>query len=307
MAATNNNDQPFEAADYALYAVTVACWSASWYALSLQPGIVANEVSLVYRFVIAAGIMLVWVLLTSAQIRFSLRQHIVFATTGIFIFSSNFLLFYYGSQYLVSGLLSVVFSTAALTNLLISSVATRTVPSAKIVLAILIGIIGIGLIFQAEIASRGFGDGVLLGLAFCVCGTLSFSLGSVVSGQLQSSGKVPLVSANMWGMFYGICWAAILAVVQGKPFNWDPRPEYLWSLIFLAVVSTVIAFASYLKLVARIGSGRAGYATVIFPIFALLISTWLEGYQWGLLAVLGLTLVIAGNVLITRGSQRKRA
>ncbi|EPN68465.1 membrane protein, partial [Pseudomonas syringae pv. actinidiae ICMP 19096] len=50
----------------------------------------------------------------------------------------------------------------------------------------------------------------------------------------------------------------------------------------------------------RMGPERAAYCTVLFPIVALNISTWVEGYQWTLAALLGLVLVMAGNVLVFR-------
>ena len=57
--------------------------------------------------------------------------------------------------------------------------------------------------------------------------------------------------------------------------------------------SSVLTFACYLTLVGRIGAGKAGYATVIFPVFALLISTVFEKYQWGVLPFAGICLVVA--------------
>ncbi|MEM1377191.1 MAG: DMT family transporter [Pseudomonadota bacterium] len=292
----------FAPLDYLLYALTAASWSVSWYALSLQPGVVANEVSLVYRFVLSAAIMLAWVVIARKPMRYPLRQHLVFMAMGVCIFSTNFLLFYYGSTYLFSGLLSVVFSLASLTNMLLATIVFRERPSLKMIGAAFIGFAGIALLFWPEISARGMGEGVLTGLALCIAGTLCFSTGSLISSRMQGAKtKVSLVAANTWGMIYGAAWCTILAILQGEPFNWDPRPEYAYSLVFLAVVSTVIAFASYLTLVGRIGSGRAGYATVIFPVFALLVSTALEGYNWTVFAVAGLALVAIGNVVVMRG------
>ncbi|MEO0543605.1 MAG: DMT family transporter [Pseudomonadota bacterium] len=292
----------FSALDYVLYALTVGSWSVSWYALSLQPGVVANEVSLFYRFVIASAVMLVWTLVARQSLLFSVRQHAVFVAMGIFIFSTNFLLFYYGSTYVVSGLLSVIFSLASLTNIFLAALIFQERPSARIVAAAFVGACGIALLFWPEVSGQELAGNVVTGLILCTCGTLCFSMGSLLSSRLQAGDKkVPLVAATTWGMIYGAVWCAFLAIVQGKPFNWDPRPEYAYSLIFLALVSTVIAFAAYLTLVKRIGAGRAGYATVVFPIFALLVSTFVEDYQWTLAAVLGLVLVIAGNVTVMRG------
>ena len=292
----------FAPADYGLYALTVTAWSVSWYALALQPGAVANEVSIAYRFAIASAIMVAWAVLSGRRMRFALREHMAFAGMGVCIFSTNFLFFYYGSQYLVSGLLSVVFSLAALTNVFVAALFYRDLPSRRTVLAGAVGFAGVALMFWPKIADGGFDRAVATGLTLCLIGTLCFSIGSLISARLsRRRAEVPMVSANAWGMVYGTLWCGLLALVMGRPFNCDPRPEYLWSLLFLAVVSTVIAFAAYLSLVGRIGSGRAGYATVVFPIFALMISTALEGYQWTLMAVAGLTLVIAGNVLVMRG------
>ena len=59
------------------------------------------------------------------------------------------------------------------------------------------------------------------------------------------------------------------------------------SLGYLAVLSTVVAFAVYLTLLGRIGADKAAYSTVLFPILALALSTVFEGYQWTLLALTG--------------------
>ncbi|MEO1748203.1 MAG: DMT family transporter [Pseudomonadota bacterium] len=292
----------FTAFDYVLYAVTVGSWSVSWYALSLQPGVVANEVSLVYRFVIASAVMLAWCLVRREPMKFAAREHASFMAMGIFIFSTNFLLFYYGSTYVVSGLLSVIFSLASLTNIFLAALIFRERPNLRIVAAACLGACGIALLFWPEMSGQGFTGGVLTGLALCMTGTLCFSVGSLLSSRMQAGqAKVPLVAANTWGMIYGAIWCTVLALAQGKPFNWDPRPEYAYSLIFLALVSTVLAFAGYLTLVKRIGPGRAGYATVVFPIFALLVSTLVEDYQWTMAAFAGLALVILGNIVVMRG------
>lgn len=90
----------------------------------------------------------------------------------------------------------------------------------------------------------------------------------------------------------------MLALLLGKPFIIETTLSYLGSLVFLAVLSTVVAFAAYLTLLGRIGAARAGYSTVMFPVFALLISTALEGYSWTPYAIAGLALVALGNVLV---------
>ena len=58
------------------------------------------------------------------------------------------------------------------------------------------------------------------------------------------------------------------------------------------------AVGAYLTLVGRIGADRAAYATVLFPLVALIISSVFEGFVWTPLALTGVALVLLGNVLV---------
>ena len=70
--------------------------------------------------------------------------------------------------------------------------------------------------------------------------------------------------------------------------------------------ATVIGFWSYLTLVGRIGPERAAYATVLFPIIALALSTWFEDFEWTALAAGGVVLVLIGNAaILTKGNPFK--
>jgi drug/metabolite transporter (DMT)-like permease len=59
----------------------------------------------------------------------------------------------------------------------------------------------------------------------------------------------------------------------------------------------VLAFGCYLTLLARIGADRAAYTAVVFPLVALIISTILEDYVWTTTALIGVALILGGNVL----------
>lgn len=294
---TAANARPFEPLDYGLYVLTVLTWSASWFAIKLQVGVVSPEVNLVWRFSVATLLMFAWVILSGRRLAFPASDHLRFAALGVLMFSSNFLFFYYGALYLVSGLLSVVFALASVVNMLMGAAISGERPSPRVLLGGLAGFAGVAMMFYPEMAAHGLSGSTLLGLALCVGGTLCFCTGNQISAVTQRRG-LPIISANAWGMLYGTAWTTFLALVLGKPFIIETTPTYLGALVFLAVVSTVVAFAAYLTLLGRIGAGRAGYATVMFPVFALLISTALEGYTWTPFAVGGLVLVALGNVLV---------
>lgn len=283
--------------DYALYATVVLAWGTSWLALRLQLGVVAPEVSLFWRFMAAAAIMFAWVRWAGLSLSFPLRAHLRFAAMGVTIFSINFVLFFYAGYVITSGLLAVVFSLTSVTNLLLGFLFFGDRPDARVLLAAVIGAAGVGLMFWPEIFAGGFDRDVLVGLGLCIGGMLCFSLGNMISASNQR-GHLALIPSTAWGMLYGTIVLGLLALVRGQPFIIDPSWVYLGSLAWLTIVASVIAFASYLTLIGRIGAGRTGYATVMFPVVALALSTVVEGYVWTLSALVGLILVMVGNVLV---------
>ncbi len=73
---------------------------------------------------------------------------------------------------------------------------------------------------------------------------------------------------------------ALIAALRGHAFMIEPTARYVGSLLYLALIGSVLAFACYLTLLGRIGADRAAYATVMFPVVALAVSTIVEGYRW---------------------------
>ncbi|HEY8383155.1 MAG TPA: DMT family transporter [Microvirga sp.] len=284
----------FERMDLVLYAATVFLWGTSWIALRAQLGVVAPEVSALWRFVLAAAIMWAWVLARGERLAYPASDHLRFAATGACLFSLNFTFFYYGGLTIPSGLLAVVFSLASIFNLVLGAVVLRQRIEPRVALGGIVGALGIALLFWPEIARAG---GSLGGLLLCVVGTLFFCTGNMISTLVQRRG-ISLLPAVAWAMTYGTGVLLALSLVRGQAFIIEPTAVYLGSILYLAVGASVAAFFCYLTLLRRLGAARAGYSTVLFPIVALAISTAFEGYQWTALAALGVVFALAGNVLV---------
>ena len=285
--------KPFE---LLLYSMVVFGWSTSWLPLKWQLGVVAPEVSLLWRFVIAATVMFVISIYLRQSLMFNWRTHLRLALLGLCIFSTNFAFFYHGGKGVASGLLAVVFSSASLVNVLMTAVLGRSRPRIAHLLAAMVGLTGVVCLFWPELQ---LSNTALTSLALCLIGTLFFCTGNMVSAACQKRG-IPIFASASWGMLYGACYLALFSFISNHEFTIEPTAKYVLGLVWLALVSSVMTFAAYLSLIGRIGPSRAGYATVIFPVFALLISTVFESYTWSSLAFIGLGLVIFGNVIMLR-------
>jgi drug/metabolite transporter (DMT)-like permease len=286
-------------ADLGLYAVTVLVWGTSWIAMKGQLGAVSPEVSTFWRFLLAAPLMWLWAALRGERLAWPAADHLRFAASGAFLFSLNLTLFLYGALYLPSGLLAVVFSLVSVVNLLFGALFLGQPVERRVAAGGLLGVAGVALLYWPELARAGFDRGALTGLAFALAGTLSFCLGNLAATLAQRRG-VPMLAATAWGMTYGVAVLAAVALARGQAFAVEWTPRYLGATLYLALFASVVAFASYLTLLRRIGAARAGYATVLFPVVALTVSTLVEGYRWTLPAMLGAALALAGNVLVLR-------
>ena len=284
--------------DYFLYAIVLFGWSTSWLPLKSQIGFVHPEISILWRFLIALIICFIISKFQNLTLRFPIRIHLKMALMGFFMFSTNFTLFYYASEHIASGLLAVVWSMTAIINIFMVAIMTQSKPNYSQLLASSIGLFGIILIFVPELKVSKL---ALTSLILCIIGTFSFCAGNLVSKSLQNE-NIPVMSANSFGMLYGCLVLIAYALILNHPFKISFEPSFLLGLIWLSVVSTVFTFTCYLTLLGRIGPGRVGYATIIFPIFALLISTVFENYVWTPLALIGVIFVLVGNLIMTKAT-----
>lgn len=295
----NAATRPLTPFDFTLYGVSVLAWGLSWIAMHYQVGQVAPEVSVVWRFLIAAPVMFAVAAARGERLWFPLAEHRYLLGLGVAIFSTNFALFYYGAQYVASGLLSIVFSLAAIGNVILSALVFGARIERRIVIGGLLGVAGVAAMFYPELGGLRADASAFLGLALSLAGTVSFCIGNMVSVAAQRR-RLPIFASTAWGMTYGTIALTLFSLARGQTFSIDWSVTYLGSLLYLSLVASVVAFGVYFTLLGRIGAARAGYTTVMYPVVALVISTFAEDYRWSLPAALGLAAVLFGNVLVLR-------
>jgi drug/metabolite transporter (DMT)-like permease len=280
-----------------LYGSTVIIWGTTWLAIKFQLGSVDPMVSVLYRFIVAALTLFLYCKLRGLKMRFRPRDHIFMALQGLVLFSVNYWLIYLAEVHLTSGLVAVIFSSIVFMNMVNGAVLLGSPIRSTVVLGGAIGVLGIVLIFWPQLISFSLSDKSALGLLLSVVSTFMASLGNIISARHQQN-NLPVIQTNAYGMAYGAGIIGVLSVASGKTFSFEMSLAYVGSLFYLSLFGTVIAFGCYLKLIGKIGADRAAYATMLFPIVALGISTVYEGYQWAPHNVIGMGVVLIGNWLV---------
>ncbi len=282
-----------------LYLLVVIIWGSSWIAIKYQIGIVPVEFSVAYRFGIAATLMFVWIFLTGRRVRFPASDYARFAVAGLFMFSTNFLLFYHAAAYLVSGMLALTFSMVSVFNLINGYLFRGERSGGRIWFGAALGIAGLTAIFLPAIDSTGFGSDPVRGFSLALAATFSFSIGNTITAGFRER-DIPVFSSNAYSMLFSAVAMLVFGLVLGEPLMFDFSMPYVVSLVGLAVLSSAVVFGAYVTLLRNIGAARAGYATVVFPLVALGISTIFEGFQWTVWGFAGLALIVVGNIIVMR-------
>ena len=284
-----------------LYVVTILIWGSSWLAIKFQLGVVDPMVSVAYRFLLASGISWIYCRYFGLQLSFRLRDHGFMFLQGVSLFALNYWLFYISELTLTSGLAAVIFSTIVVMNMLNGAIFLKNRLELRVVIGAVLGLSGIILVFWPEVSDFETGSENFFAATLAVLATFLASLGNIASARNQREG-IPVIQSNTYGMTYGALLMLVLAWSTGREFNFELTVSYVSSLVFLSVFASIIAFWSYLTLLGRVGVERAAYATLIFPLVALGISTIFEGYQWSAYALIGIVLILGGNLLILKRS-----
>jgi drug/metabolite transporter (DMT)-like permease len=227
---------------------------------------------------------------------FPLRDHLFILLQGACLFGIAYWLFYLATAGLTSGLVAICFSTVVLMNVLNGRLFLGRPVRGTVLLGAGLGLLGMVLVFWPELASQGFDRDAAVAVLTGLVATYFASLGNILSARNQAAG-VPVLQCNAYGMGYGALLMLGGALLAGKPLQFELSLPYLGSLFYLAVLGSVVAFGCYLSLIGRIGADRAAYASLLFPLVALQISVWYEGYQWTPLSLAGIGLVLGGNLL----------
>jgi drug/metabolite transporter (DMT)-like permease len=222
------------------------------------------------------------------------------ALLGSLMFGVSYIFVYYAERYLVSGLVAVGYSASPLLGMLGMRVFFGTPMTRRVIAGSILGMAGIALVFRPEFERLHGDHATALGAFFTIGAVVISTLGSMVAHRNHEA-RIPLWQGMAWGMLYGSLLSLAVTLLGGNSLEFEATPGYILSLVYLAVLGSIIAFGAFLTLLKRVGAARAGYIGVMVPIVALVVSAVFEGFQWHVLTFVGIAISVAGNVIVLRG------
>lgn len=280
-------------------------WGSTWLVIKDQIGSVPPSWSVTWRFIAAAIGMGVLALVRRESLRLNAEGLKVAALLGLLQFVMNFQFVYRAEHHLTSGIVAVFFALLVVPNALMAWAVLKQPVTRGFIGGSLVAGAGIALLLLHEYRMAPPEGQVLTGIALTTAALFSASSANVLQASPMAR-RVAMVPMLAWAMLIGaVLDGAFAGAVEGPP-QFDPRPGYVFGVLYLGIVGSVVTFPLYFRLLQRLGAGRGAYNGVLVPVVAMLLSTAFEGYRWSVLALAGSALAMLGLVLALRARSPSR-
>ncbi|MET0319467.1 MAG: EamA family transporter [Duganella sp.] len=281
-----------------LFITACLIWGSTFFAITLQLGDVAPAASVAYRFGLAGAALFAWCAVRGDRLLLPWRAQRWMMAQGLATFALSYICTYTSEQYLVSGLVAVLFALMVFWNPLLNRFAFGSPVSRRTFGAGVVAILGVTLLFFHSIAGawrelRAGGNGhFLLGLILALLATIASTVGNLLVVRIRRESPNVLLTMA-WSMTWGSLLVAAWVLASGQQFTLPTAPHYWAGLLYLSLFGSVIAFAAYFTLIHRIGSDKAVYIGVVTPVISVLLSIRLEHYRPGPLEWAGMVLCLS--------------
>lgn len=280
-------------------------WGSTWLVIKDQIGSVPPSWSVTWRFIAAAIGMAAVAMFRRESLRVSDTTLKAAALLGLLQFVMNFQFVYRAEHHLTSGIVAVVFGLLVVPNSLMAWVFLKQPVTRAFLGGSVVAGAGIVLLLLHEYRMAPPEGQVLVGIALTTAALFSASSANVLQASRMARG-IPMIPMLAWALLFGaILDAAFAWIVEGPP-QFDFRPGYIFGVLYLGIIGSVLTFPLYFRLLQRLGAGRGAYNGVLVPVVAMLLSTAFEGYRWSVLALAGSALAMLGLVLALRARSPSR-
>lgn len=255
------------------------------------------------RMLIGAAVCTLLLLILARKLPWHREARQTYLAAGLGIYGAMMSV-YWGSQYIPSGLISVIFGLTPIVTGVIAAIwlQERSLTTSKLA-GIFLGIVGLIIIFGTGVE---LSEGAVYGIAAVLLAVILHSVSAVWVKSI--SARLPALEVTNGGLLiaaplYLVTW---LLFSDGWPEDISTRTAL--SISYLAVFGSVLGFIMYFYVLKHIDASRVALVTLLTPVLALLLGQGLNNeiinpavwigtfcilvgmsvYQWGARLVLSL-------------------
>src|SRR5438067_8463951 len=286
-----------------VWLILCGIWGSTWLFIKLGLQDLPPLTFAGLRFLLASSILILLILARGVRWPRKRNEWVLIVVVGLLQFSLNYGLVFWGEQRIPSGLAAVLQSTFPAFGLVIAHFYLPDERmSAKKILGVSMGFVGVAVIFSDQLTIAG--KGALLGSIALVMSAFFGSYGNVlVKAYGTQIDPFVLAAGQMVCGFPPLL--ALGIATEGNPFRLHWTPVAVLSLAYLVVVGSVIAFTLYYWLVRHMDVTNTMLIGLVTPVIAVVLGMIVlhEQLNWRLFA--GAACIISGIGMIVLRKRRK--
>lgn len=282
-------------------------WGSTYFAIrvgvqQMPPFLMAG-----LRFTAAGLVMYLWMRFSGTPSP-SWKQWKGVTLLGSLMFLLDYACLFWAEQRIPSGITAVILAMIPVCITLLEIICLRTQAlGTQLVAGLAAGILGVGVLANPW-ASLGEAPldhrGVIALLVACV----GWSAGTIVTKRLILPASKPMSAATQ--MLTGGIQLLILAALSGEfgQFHASSVSGKAWfSLIYLIIAGSIVAFTAYVWLLDFESPTRVGTYAYVNPVVAVILGALLGGETVGPRTIFGTVLILIGVAAITTAKAKRKA
>ncbi len=205
---------------------------------------------------------------------------------------------YWGSQYIPSGLISVIFGlTPIVTGILAALWLKENSLTPVKLIGLSVGFSGLYFIFGT---ADELGHSAFYGIAAMLLAVVFHSFSIVWLKSLKST--LPSLSITTGGLVYALPLYLVTWIISDGSFPNEFPMTAIVSSIYLGVIGSVLGFVLFVYVVKHLEASKVALITLVTPVFALLLGAVLNDETISSSTYIGAAIITAGLIVYLYGS-----
>lgn len=280
-------------------------WGSTYLGISAAVETIPPLLMTALRFFLAAPVLIAFAIPAwlRGEVRLTARQVWGTALTGVLLFVGATAVVGITQQHLDSSYTALLVSISPIWMAMFSGFFSRTLPSPKVFAALVVGVVGIGILAGGP----GSGEISLLWTIVAASTTVSWSLGTVLSRHLDMPRHPTLVSGLQ--MLFGGGTLLPLSALLGE---WQQlnlaaiSGRSVAGLLWLVVVGSLISYSAYVYANRSLPIELVSTYAYVNPVVAVVLGATLDNDPIGPNVIVGGTVILLAVVFIVSGHVVRR-
>ncbi len=249
-----------------------------------------------------AGVLLIGIIVSTAKPLWPSRDHVIRqAIGGFFMISLGNGLVAWSEVHIPSGIAAIICSLMPVMVILINlSINRDERPTLPIFLGALIGMAGIVIIFGENVAEFSKSE-YLVGIFMTLLAVLSWAGGSIWIKKYHAESN-PFFNAGLQ-MFFGGLFLFPVSLVFDDLTQVKWSGEALYSLLYLIVFGSILAYASYMYALKKLPMTIVSLYAYINPLVAVVLGWLILDEKLNFKILFAILITVAGIYIVNRGYQ----